>query len=100
MVDSDTILVEVRVLHEINERRRDGDPRLHGTVILHVKQTIIIYKHNTQKNHINYHVCYVYIIAQLYGSASYNHEKVNFRLFNAYKTCKLTKVKDGNSTIN
>ena len=24
MVDSDTLLVEVRVLHEINERRRDG----------------------------------------------------------------------------
>ena len=28
-----------------------------------------------QKNHNNYHV---YIIAHLYGSVSYNHEKVNF----------------------
>ena len=53
-----------------------------------------------KRNHINYHVCYVYIIAHLYGSASYNHEKVNFRLFNAYKRYKLTKVKDGNSAIN
>ena len=50
------------------------DPRLRGKVILHVKQTMIIH----QKNHNNYHVCYVYIIAHLYGSASYNHEKVNF----------------------
>ena len=76
------------------------DPRLRGKVILHVKQTMIIYKHSTPKNHNNYHVCYVYIIAHLYGSVSYNHEKVNFRLFNAYKRYKLTKVKDGNSTIN
>ena len=43
---------------------------------------------------------YIYIIAHLYGTVSYNHEKVNFRLFNAYKRYKLTKVKDGNSTIN
>ena len=63
----------------------------------HVKQTIIIYKHNTQKNHHNYHV---YIITHLHGSVSYNHEKVNFRLFNAYKRYKVTKVKDGNSAIN
>ena len=75
------------------------DPRLRGKVILHVKQTMIIYKHNTPKIIIII-VCYVYIIAHLYGSVSYNHEKVNFRLFNAYKRYKLTKVKDGNSTIN
>ena len=43
---------------------------------------------------------YVYIIAHLHGSVSYNHEKVNFRLFNAYKRYKVTKVKDGNSAIN
>ena len=28
------------------------------------------------------------------------HDKVKFRMFNAYKRYKLTKVKDGNSTIN
>ena len=85
----------------LRERAPSGrDPRLRGKVILHVKQTIIIYKHNTQKNHNNYHVCYVYIIDHLHGSVSYNHEKVNFRLFNAYKRCKVTKVKDGNSGIN
>ena len=48
------------------------DPRLRGKVILHVKQTMMIIH---QKNHNNYHVCYVYIIAHLYGSVSYNHEK-------------------------
>ena len=74
------------------------DPRLRGKVILHVKQTVIIYKHNTPKNHNNCVLCI--IIAHLYGSVSYNHEKVNFRLFNAYKSYKLTKVKNGNSTIN
>ena len=65
------------------------DPRLRGKVILHVKQTMIIYKHNTPKKSY-YHV---YVIAHLYGSVSYNHEKVNFRMFNAYKRYKLTKVK-------
>ena len=45
--------------------------------ITRVKQTIIIYKHNTPKDCNNY----VYIIAHLYGSELYNHEKVNF-------TCK------------
>ena len=50
-------------------------------------------------NHNNYHVCYVYIIAHLYGSVSYNLQKVNFRLFNAYKRYNVTKVKDGNSAI-
>lgn len=43
---------------------------------------------------------YVYITAHLYGSESYNHIKVNFRLFNAYKRYKVIKVKDGYSTIN
>ena len=33
----------------------------------------------------------------MHGSESYNHEKVNFRLFNAYK---VIKVKDGDSAIN
>ena len=76
------------------------DPRLRGKVILHVKQTIIIYKHNTPPKNNNYHVCYVYIIAHLHGSVSYIHEKVNFRLFTAYKRYKVTKVKEGNSAIN
>ena len=34
---------------------------------------------------------YVYIIAHLYGSESYD---VNFRLFNAYKMYKVIKVKE------
>ena len=42
----------------------------------------------------------VYIIAHLYGSESFNHEKVNFRLFNAYKTYQVIKVQDGDSNIN
>ena len=43
---------------------------------------------------------YVHIIAHLHGSESYNHEKVNFRLFNAYKWYKvLIKVKDEDSAI-
>ena len=41
-------------------------------IITRVKQ---IYKHNTQKDQY-------YIIAHVYGSESYNHENVNFRLFN------------------
>ena len=44
-------------------------------------------------------VIIVYIIAHLHGSVSYNHEKVNFRLFNAYKRYKVTKVKDRNSEV-
>ena len=45
----------------------EQDPHLRAKVILHVKQTIIIYKHNTQTNHNN-HVCYyVYISTHLYG---------------------------------
>ena len=40
---------------------------------------------------------YVYIIAHLYRSESYNHKKVNFRLFNAYKRYKVIKVKDEDS---
>ena len=71
-----------------------------------MKQTIIIYKHNTQKDHNNYVLyiyiyIYIYIIAHLYGSESesYNHEKVNFRLFNAYRRYKVIKVKDGDSAI-
>ena len=40
---------------------------------------------------------YNYIIAQLYGSESYNNEKVDFILFNPYNIYKLIKVKDGNS---
>ena len=36
----------------------------------------------------------------MHGSESYNHEKVNFRLFNAYKRYKVIKVKDGDSAIN
>ena len=63
--------------------------------ITRVKQ--ITYKHNTQKDH---YYMYVYIIAHLYGSKSYNHEKVNFRLFNAYNRCKAIKVKNGDSAIN
>ena len=38
------------------------------------------YKLNTLKAHITMY--YVYIIAHLYESDSYYHEKVNFRLFN------------------
>ena len=40
---------------------------------------------------------YVLIIAHLYGSESYNHEKVSFRLFIPYKRYKVIEVKD---TIN
>ena len=64
-----------------------------------MKQTIIIYKHNTQKNHNNYYVCYVYIIAHLYATVSYNNQRVNFRLFNAYKRYKVTKVKDKTNAV-
>ena len=42
----------------------------------------------------------IYIIAHLYGSESYNHEKVNLRLFNAYKRYHVIKVKYGDSAIN
>ena len=44
-------------------------------------------KHNTPK-YYNTYVCYVYIIAHFYGSESYNHEKVNFRLFKHTKGIK------------
>ena len=44
-------------------------------------------------------MCVMYISLLICMGLSYNHEKVNFRLFNAYKRYKLTKVKDGNSTI-
>ena len=72
------------------------DPRLRGKVILHVKQTIIIYK---QKIIIHVIImCYVYV--SLLICMGLCLITMNFRLFNAYKRYKVTKVKDGNSAIN
>ena len=40
----------------------------------------------------------MYMSLVIYGCDSYNYQKVNFRLFNAYKKYKeLTKVKDEDS---
>ena len=42
------------------------DPCLRGKVVLHVKQTIIIYKHNTPKDYNNFVLC-IYIYISLLG---------------------------------
>ena len=71
----DTVIIVLYSSLPLKRAPSGRDPRLRGKVILHVKQTMMIIH---QKNLNNYHVCYVYIIAHLYGSVSYNHEKVNF----------------------
>ena len=54
---------------------------------------------NKQKDH-NYVWCIYHCSILCMGLSLiiiYNHEKVNFRLFNAYKKYKVIKVKDGDS---